>query len=396
MTEKQLISLFKNVYKKPPEIISSAPGRINIIGEHTDYNLGYVLPAAINFRVYFLVSERKDNKVHLRSENFNETDEFDLKKLKFSTKKRWSNYAKGVVWALKESSYALNGFDSLIWGDVPIEAGLSSSAAYEVSAIHGLNTLFHLNIASEKMAFLSRKAENDFVGVKCGIMDQFISVLGEKEKALFLDCETFEYRYVPFPMEKKKIKIVVYVSGVFRELASSEYNKRQKESFEGREILKKSGIRGYKEASLQWLEQNKEKMDFHVYKRARHIITENERVKKSADALENNDFSSLGELLFKSHESLRDDYEVSCPELDLLYETGRKFPGCKGARMIGAGFGGSGIALVDKEQVDDFKYKIIHNSQKRGFVKPSFIEVEISDGAQSFYLNNKEKGHSNA
>ncbi len=385
------IPVFKRIHSSPPEVFSSAPGRINLIGEHTDYNLGYVLPAALNLRNYFLLSRRSDDKVHLWAENFKEKDEFSLQNISFSEDAKWVNYIRGVLWALKEEGFELQGVNGLVWGDVPLEAGLSSSAALEVSVVHGLNLLFKLDIPLLEMVKIARRAENDFVGVQCGIMDQFISVFGQENKALFLDCETLEYELFPLHMKEAGLGIMVYETGVRRELASSEYNKRKHESSQALEILKRDSVKTYKDVTLDGLERKKNKMDDVVFRRARHVISENGRVKDAVRALEKDDFRLLGELIFRSHESLRDDYAVSCPELDLLYESAQEFSGCYGARLTGAGFGGSGIALVNKEKITEFKKKLLEEAERKGFPRPSFYVIEVGEGAEAYFLE-EEKG----
>jgi len=389
--ERTLIPVFERIFRAHPEVSSFAPGRINIIGEHTDYNLGYVLPAALNLRNYFFLSRRPDDKVSIWAENFKEKEEFSLSGIFFAENRQWVNYIKGVLWVLEEKGFELQGINGLIWGNVPLEAGLSSSAALEVSVVHGLGTLFELDIEPLEMVKIARKAENEFVGVQCGIMDQFISVFGQQSKALFLDCETLEYKFFPLRMMEAGLRIVVYETGVRRELASSEYNRRRHESSQALEVLKKSGVKKYKEATLVKLEGMKNEMSDVVFRRARHVISENQRVMDAVLALEKDDFIRLGELIFQSHESLRDDYEVSCPELDLLYEVAKEFPGCLGARLTGAGFGGSGIALVKKEGIAAFKEKLLEDAEKKGFPRPTFYEVEVGEGTQA-YLLNEEKG----
>jgi len=389
--EKLLGAIFEEIYKSYPEVISSAPGRINIIGEHTDYNQGYVLPAAINLRNYLFLSKRNDKKVCLWAENFKTKDMFSLQKICFSEQNKWINYVKGVFWALEEEGFDLQGINGLIWGDIPLEAGLSSSAALEVIIVYGLNTLFKLGLAPLRMVEIARKAENDFVGVKCGLMDQFISVFGQKNKALFLDCESLQHELISLNLEKAGLQILVFESGVRRELAFSEYNKRRLESFRALELLKKYGIKSYKQAYLGVLEEKKDEMDEVLLKRARHVISENWRVKKAVEAIKKDDFRLLGELIFQSHESLRDDYEVSCPELDLLYDTAQEFTGCFGARLTGAGFGGSGIALVKREKTGAFREKLLKEAEKRGFVQPGFYEVEVEEGACAYFLNKEGK-----
>lgn len=384
---KSLPLVFEKIYNSKPEVLSSAPGRINLIGEHTDYNQGYVLPAAIHLRNYFLLSRRKDKTVSLWTENLKEKDEFSSEKISFSEKSKWVNYVRGVFWVLKNEGYEVSGINGVIQGDVPLDAGLSSSAALEVSIVQGLNSLFELGIESLEMVRIARRAENDFVGVKCGIMDQFISVYGQKSKAIFLDCETLGYEFVPLRMKKAGLRIIVYESGVRRELATSEYNLRRIESSCALEFLKKRGIQGFKKASLSLLEEKKSGMEEVLFRRARHVISENERVRRSVEALGKDNFRLLGELIFASHQSLKDDYEVSCPELDLLVEVARKFSGCFGARLTGAGFGGAGIALVKKERMAEFRKKLLEEADNRGFIKPEFYAVDIGEGVKASVLD---------
>lgn len=377
---------FKRLYGVFPEFLASAPGRINLIGEHTDYNGGYVLPAAIQLRNYFLAAPRSDSQVRVRAENFREEETFHLDSLAPSEHKRWANYVKGIFWVLRQEGYRLGGVDAMIWGEVPLESGLSSSAALEVSVIKGLKTMFGIELPPERMAKLAQKAENDFVGVKCGLMDQFIAVFGRKDSALFLDCDTLAYQHIPLNLAKKNLSILVYDTKVRRQLASSEYNRRRREATDALAVLKRAGVSSYKQATLEALETQRKAMGDVVFRRARHVISENARVKKAVEALQADDFPTLGTLLFKSHESLRDDYEVSCRELDLLYETGRHFSGCLGARLVGAGFGGSGIALVEKPTLKDFAGKLHKEAQRKGFPEPESREISVGEGALAVRL----------
>ena len=389
--KKSLGLVFQDIFNSYPEVFSSAPGRINIIGEHTDYNLGYVLPAAINLRSRFFLSRRSDKKVCIWAENFKKKDTFSLQKICYSEQNKWVNYVKGVFWVLEEEGFNLQGINGLVWGDIPLEAGLSSSAALEVSIVQGLNTLFKLDLEPRRMAEIARRAENDFVGVKCGLMDQFISIFGQKNKALFLDCETLKYQLIPLDLEKAGLQILVFDSGVRRELSSSEYNKRRMESSRALELLKKYGINSYKDVTLSVLVERKDEINKVLLKRARHVISENNRVKKAVEAIKKSDFLMLGQLIFQSHKSLRENYEVSCPELDLLYDSAQEFSGCLGARLTGAGFGGSGIALIKKEKADAFKNILLKEAGKRGFVRPGFYEVNIREGARANFLNKEGK-----
>jgi len=372
---------FLEIFHSAPELLSSAPGRINIIGEHTDYNNGYVLPAAIHLRTSFLTAARPGGRVRIWAENFREEETFDLEAIDPSHGKRWANYVKGIFWVLQKEGHKLSGMDAMIWGEVPLESGLSSSAALEVCVIKGICALLAIDLPALEMAKLAQRAENEFVGVKCGLMDQFISVFGRKDSALFLDCETLDYSYHPLNLEKAGLSILVYDTKVPRKLAASEYNRRRQESTQALEVLKKKGIRSYKEVTKALLESCRGEMDPIPYRRARHVITENERVRRAVESLQKDDFPGLGELLFHSHESLRDDYEVSCPELDLLYDVGKGYPGCLGARLVGAGFGGSGIALLEKRTGEGFRKRLLAEAKKRGFPGPEFYEIAIGQGA---------------
>ncbi len=381
--EKKLIADFKKRFKVEPEVVASAPGRINIIGEHTDYNMGFVLPAAIDRKIYFIASTRADAKVVIRAENFQEEDSFNLPVSGKLETKKWSNYIRGVIWILNKRGIKIPGLNILIYGEVPLEAGLSSSAALEVSCITGLNFLYNMGFSPEEIAKIGQKAENDFVGVKCGLMDQFISVFGKKDSAVFLDCRTLEYKIIPFELKRWGLSLVIYNTRVKRKLAGSEYNKRRLEANRALDELRKNGIQSFRDISVVEIDKRKKNLEEKLFKRAKHVVSENFRVIKALEALKNNDFIQLGKLLFFSHESLRDDYQVSCPELDLLYECGRRVPACLGARMTGAGFGGSGIAIVREEVKNSFKELVLKEADKKGFVKPEFYDVEIGEGARA-------------
>ncbi len=384
---RDFIKLFVELHDSKPEVLSSAPGRINLIGEHTDYNNGYVLPAAIHLRNYFLLSRRPDSEVRVWANHFGQMDTFSLENLKPDSNVRWPNYVRGIFYALRKEGARLSGINGLVWGDVPLESGLSSSAALEVSVIKGLSELFGLTIDPVRMALLSQKAEHDFAGVKCGLMDQFIAVFGQKNSALFLDCQTLDFRLIPLHLESKGLEVLVCDTRVRRELASSEYNRRRREAAAGSEALQTIGLPSYKEATLDDLEKVRPALSPTSFRRARHVITENARVLASVEALSRDDFAELGRLLFASHESLRDDYEVSCPELDLIYEAGRKFPACLGARLVGAGFGGSALALIQKAGAPAFQQEILARTRKEGFPEPRFYEVQVGGGASAERLD---------
>jgi galactokinase len=378
--EKVLIRAFMDRFGSSPQVYSTAPGRINLIGEHTDYNLGYVLPSAVNLNVSFLVSKREDEVVCIWADNFKQEKRFSLLQDVDARQGGWIDFVKGIFWVLLRKGFSLGGINAYVWGNIPLESGLSSSAAFEVSIVSALDSLFDLNLSPLETAKLSQTAENDYVGVKCGLMDQFISVFGKKDKAVFLDCETLAYQYIPVRFEKEGLGILIFDTKVPRNLASSPYNRRREEASKALEKLLEFGIRSYKTITPSLLDEKKDMLGKTFYKRARHVVTENERVKRAVRALRHDDFNELGQLLFQSHESLRDDYQVSCPELDFLYEYGRSSPSCIGARMTGAGFGGSGIALVNKKEMSIFKKQICIEAQNRGFVTPACYEVETGEG----------------
>ncbi|MEE9502505.1 MAG: galactokinase [Candidatus Aminicenantaceae bacterium] len=386
MNECQLIRKFEEVFHSTPELISSAPGRINIIGEHTDYNLGYVLPAAIHMRIYFIAGRRDDDLVRIWADDFGEERFFSSRNIVTSLAHHWETYIKGIFWVLENNGFFPGGINGLVCGDIPIGSGLSSSAALEVSVINGLDMLFQFGIAPMQMAKLAQQAENDFVGMKCGLMDQFISVFGKENMAFFLDCLSLDFKQIPLRLHRDNLTFLVYDSCVKRELSRSEYNRRRSESSAAERYLKSSGIPGFRGATQDMIQGLREQMDKVLYRRSRHVLSENERVQLAIKALYNDDFLALGQLLFQSHESLRDDYEVSCPELDLLYEFGMEFSGCLGSRLTGAGFGGSGIALVKTNKTDLFTREILDLALKKGYRKPRVFPVRIDKGATTSIL----------
>jgi galactokinase len=381
--EYELIEAFGRVFGSYPEVISAAPGRINIIGEHTDYNGGFVLPSAIDRYVTCVASRREDGIVRIWAESFGQEAKFDLEDLE-SKQGGWIDYIKGIYWILAQRGASLGGINAYVWGNVPLESGLSSSAAIEVSILNSLDELFGLHLGPLEKAQLAQASENEYIGVQCGLMDQFISVFGKKDRAVLLDCETLDYEYIPLLLAQAGLGILVCDTRVRRDLASSDYNRRRSEAAQALEKLTHSQVRSYRDVSLEELQKRRPGLEEIQFRRARHVVSENERVKSAARALRANDFLELGKLLFHSHESLRDDYEVSCPELDLLYDCGILAEACLGARLTGAGFGGSGIALIQKSGLDSFKKMISDESRRRGFNAPSFHEVEIGEGARTY------------
>ena len=375
----RLKSQFREICDREPALYR-APGRVNLIGEHTDYNDGFVFPAAIDLFTWVAIAPRDDRRIRAHSENLNETAEFDPQADRPEPKK-WSTYIFGVALACERAGYRLKGANLLIRSDVPIGAGVSSSAALEVAAGFALLANSGLAIGGVRFAQLCQQAENEFVGTRCGIMDQLASACGVKDHALFLDCRSLEFRTLPLP---PGIRLVISNSMVKREIASSAYNTRRAECEEGVRILARRfpEVRALRDASMEQLHACQAAMPDNVYRRCRHVISEDTRVTRAADALEQNRLEELRELMAASHRSLRDDYEVSCAELDLLVDGANQAEGVHGARMTGAGFGGCTINLVDSNAVDDFKRRVSAEYMRRTGLDPDIYVCNAADGVK--------------
>ena len=373
---------FAGIFGSTPDILVSAPGRVNLIGEHTDYNDGFVLPVAIDRVVTVAVGRRRDERVCLYSVNFDERSCFDLRGFKKEQTSFWANYPKGVIAELQGRGHRLSGFDAAVYGDVPIGAGLSSSAAIETAFAYGLVRLNEIDLTQVEMAKLCQRAENRFVGVNCGIMDQFISTLGRRAHALLIDCRDLSYEYVPLPAEE--VSLVVCNSGVKRGLVDSEYNTRRAQCQEGVRILAEglSGVRALRDISLDQLEQHRTLLPEVVMRRCRHVISENERVSSAVRCLRRGDAAGFGEGMYRSHHSLRDDYEVSCEELDLLVEIARSIDGVIGARLTGAGFGGCTVNLVASDRAQSFVQEISERYQARTGIQLESYLCAVEDGVR--------------
>ena len=373
---------FHKVYGTTPDVVVRAPGRVNLIGEHTDYNEGFVLPAAIDRSIDFAGRRRGDRIVRVHSLDFDGSVEFNLDDIQKDSKNPWSNYIRGVSKYLEEDGYRLSGADMVFGGDVPREAGLSSSAAVEVGTAAFWKSLLHLEPDPVYLVKLSRRAENQFVGVPCGIMDQFISALGRQNHALFLDCRDLSYRHVPL---RGDVKIVVCNSGVKRALAQSEYEVRLKQCREAVAQIASTGraVKSLRDVTPGDLESARLMLSEILYRRARHVVSENQRVLEAVEVLGAGDLERFGELMNASHESLRDDYEVSSKELDVLVEVARKQPGVLGARMTGAGFGGCTVNLVRQEAAEDFAKAVCRGYYDALGLKAETYICRASQGALS-------------
>ena len=371
---------FERAYHASPELIVRAPGRVNLIGEHTDYNEGYVLPIAIDRSVLVAATERADRTVRLCAVDFADRVSFSLDHIGRAQRARWSDYQRGVATVLEERGFHLPGLDVAFSSDVPIGAGLSSSAAVEVSMAVTWQTITGFELPRADLALLCQRAENTFVGVNCGIMDQFISALGVNGTALFIDCRTLDHRPVSLPQGHA---VVIMDTAKQRGLADSAYNTRRAECEEGVRLLGAHlpGIRALRDVSVADFELYAGDLPQTIRKRCRHVIGEDQRVLDSLEALSRGDAPAFGKLMDASHRSLRDDYEVSCRELDAMVEAARRAPGVLGARMTGAGFGGCAVALVDAQHTGAFVQQVAADYQQATGLKPSLYVCSAEGGA---------------
>lgn len=382
----EINSIFKRVFKDNNKTITFfSPGRVNLIGEHTDYNGGNVFPCALSFGTYGVIRLREDSKVRMYSGNFEEIGiiEFSLEDIKYKKEDNWVNYPKGVIDVMKKHGYNINkGFDVVVYGNIPNGAGLSSSASLELLIAVMMNSLFNFNIDRVDLVKFSQEAENKFVGVNCGIMDQFAIGMGKENNAILLDCNTLKYNYCP--IELKNEVLIIANTNKRRGLADSKYNERRSECEEALVELKtKLNITSLGDLSIKEFEENKNliKSDIRL-KRAKHAVYENQRTLMAKDALTNNDLVTFGKLMNESHISLRDDYEVTGIELDTLVELAWKHEGVLGARMTGAGFGGCTVALVKKDKVDDFIKNVGQGYKEKIGYEASFYIANIGNGTR--------------
>ena len=380
MLKKELVTQFGDSTEQIRTF--RAPGRVNIIGEHTDYNDGFVLPVAIDR--YITVSVRRNNTdtVRICSIDFNSINKFSLFDEKKYDVTSWVNYPKGVVITLQKAGYKLAGFDAVFTGNIPLGGGLSSSAALEIVFVVALNSIFNLRLDKLKMIKLARRSENEFVGVNCGIMDQFISMMGKENHALLLDCRSLDYELVPF--EIPGYKMVVINTNVKHTLVDGEYNLRRRQCEQGLAELKKylPGITSLRDISWEQLQAHKEKLELTICKRLEHILSENARVQLVVEAMKSGQIHEIGKPLYESHYSLRDNYNVSCKELDLLVNIAENFDGVLGARITGGGFGGCTINIVCQNRLVTFIEEVKQQySQEIGF-DPTIYEFNVGHGTK--------------
>ena len=377
---KNIRNKFKELFGQNP-LIARSPGRINMIGEHLDYNMGFVLPAAINKAIWLGIQKRDDNSICIHSLDYNDDFHTSIDAISPSGK-LWPDYILGVVKQIQKKHRLSHGFNLVFGGDIPPGAGLSSSAALECATAFALNELFRLDYEKMDLVRIGQAAENEFVGVKCGIMDQFASVFGKKEHLIRLDCRSLEYVYVPF--HAKDIKILLFDTRVKHSLADSAYNERREQCEKGVKLIQEchSGVKSLRDASQEMLETCVKAVDETVYQRCTYVVSEIKRLLNGCEDLEKDDLISFGKRMFETHAGLKDLYEVSCTELDLLVDLVKDTPDVLGARMMGGGFGGCTINIVRAEAAEAIIKKVSDAYLSNTGTEMLVYEVGIEDGTE--------------
>jgi len=377
---QQLIKEFGDHYRKMPEYIFFCPGRINLIGEHIDYNGGRVMPCAISQGTWLAVSNNADKRLRFCCLNFPEKADLPVQMSYSKADSKWFNFPLGVINEITQKGHSIPGLDMLFFGNLPIGAGLSSSASIEIVTAFALTEMLKLNSSRKELALLCKKVENEFIGVNCGIMDQFAVAFGKKDKAILLNCDTLEYEYLPLHLDEHVL--VIINTNKERKLTESKYNERFSECGSALKALKKAlPVSNLCDLSISTFEASRQLIDDPVLvKRALHVISENERVMKAAGALKKGELEYFGKLMYDSHQSLKELYEVSGKELDTIVDFCKSFEGCIGARMTGAGFGGCAIALIKKGYLTDFSERISVFYKGRVGYKPGVFATEAGEG----------------
>ncbi|MFQ6132335.1 MAG: galactokinase [Armatimonadota bacterium] len=376
-----IAQVFEQQFGHPPAVVGRAPGRVDLMGGHTDYNDGFVFPIALAQHIAIAASPREDRTLRVYSQNFDEWAEVSLDDLRRLDETRWVNYMSGVAHFLQEEGIELRGLDGAVWGDVPIGSGLSSSAAMEVASAVTFQALNGFEMEPVKMALLCQRAENDFVGMNCGIMDQFISLLGRADHALLIDCRSLDHEAVRIPAEG--YKFLVCDTAVPRQLVDSEYNTRRAQCEQAVELLQQAlpDIKALRDVTLEQLDDHRDLLPEVVYRRARHVVTENGRVLAAAEAMRRGDIEALGPLFSASHDSHRYDYEVTIPALDIISQTAVDVPGAHGARMTGAGFGGCSVCLCEEEAIEAYTEELTRRYLEQIGHEPKVYVCQAEDGA---------------
>jgi galactokinase len=377
MSLRLLVSqAFQGRYGSPPTFLVRAPGRVNLIGEHTDYNDGFVLPMAIDRAIWIALRQRQDREIACSSLDLETEVHFSLDSIQRGGEE-WGEYLKGVAWAMQEAGMRLSGWEGVLAGDVPVGAGLSSSAALEMAAGRANAVVSGLEWEPATFALFGQRAENNWVGVQCGIMDQLVSAAGVEGHGLLIDCRTLEVEPIPLPPETS---IVILDTGTRRGLVESAYNERRKQCEEAARFFHVTALR---DVTIDQFQASADGLDRITQKRARHVITENERTLVAAEAMRSGDAIALGRLMDASHKSLRDDFEVSSEALDLMVSVALHHPACLGARMTGAGFGGCAVALVEESQTGPFTTQVADDYQRQSNIKPKVYICKASRGAEA-------------
>jgi galactokinase len=377
---QELTERFADAFGSVPRVYQ-APGRVNLIGEHTDYNDGFVMPAAIGFYTWIAIARRADQKLVVCSQNWGEKVEFHIDRLPDRAQGHWSDYVVGVAKMLQQSGKRITGANLIADGDVPQGAGLSSSASFEVAVASALLDVAGEELDKKSLALLCQKAENEFVGARCGIMDQFVCSHGKREHALLLDCRSLHYRLLGLP---ESVRLVICNSMVRHNLAKGEYNDRRAECEAGARYFagKLPNVKALRDVTAEQFEAHQSELPDGVRRRCRHVIAENARVLLAAEALAVSDLGKFGELMRESHRSLRDDFEVSCSELDLMVDLANKVEGVHGARMTGGGFGGCTINLVQAERVRELQDAVRDGYKRATGVTPEIYVCSPADGVR--------------
>ncbi|MGA8274148.1 MAG: galactokinase [Candidatus Sulfotelmatobacter sp.] len=380
MKSKELARKFASIFVERPAVFS-APGRVNLIGEHTDYNEGFVMPSAIGFRTRVAISRRQEPKLHIQSEEFPQSFEFDANNLPQKATGAWCDYVLGIAVALQREGHRSPGANLMVQSDIPVGAGLSSSAAIEVASALALLSLNGSSLPLADIAKLCQHSENTFIGARVGIMDQFVSCLGKAGHALLLDCRSLEFELISIP---NKVRLVICNTMVKHQHAGGEYNRRREECEQGVKLLAKwyPEIRALRDLSMDELAAHAQDIPAIIYKRCRHVVKENERVLAGARCLRQGDLKGFGDIMRQSHRSLRDLYEVSCRELDIMVEVAEGLPGYYGGRMTGGGFGGCTINLVTESEAEAFAEQVSTRYQKASGIEPAVYICSADDGAR--------------
>jgi galactokinase len=372
-----ILESFVSRFSTTPRLFFS-PGRINLIGEHVDYNDGFVMPAAIDKGVWFAVAANNSDQLNFFSYDLQE--EYSISRFDVQPKEGWYNYVLGVVNQIQEKNLPLSGFDCVFGGNLPVGAGLSSSAAVECGLLFALNQIFHLTLSSIDMALLAQKAEHTYPGVMCGIMDQYANLFGKLDNVILLDCKTLEHEY--YPLRLKEHSLVLINTKVHHSLASGEYNIRRQQCQQGLEVIRQNlvGVTSFRDVTVGQVQQLKNKLDSKVYDRCLFVVQEIARTRQAAQHLQENNLEAFGTLMYQAHTGLSQLYEVSCPELDFLVELASKEPAIIGSRMMGGGFGGCTINLVAKQDWATVTSRITAAYKQQFGIDAEVYEVATSDG----------------